>query len=147
MWKNHRIIFDDEQEKIIKSLNFEEYYGKTLQVLIVKGSVYHGLRIYLSDTLRGVSHLGYGKPPTITACLLLEKVLTDKRLQGFRYIVPTHDEVSDTSGTLCNLCIQNDAGASNIGIYYDEPIPGNFANKDDAYVFTALHNTPLSALR
>lgn len=141
MRKKYRVIFGDEEEEIIHGLNFEEYYGKTLQVLVVKGAVFQGLYMFICDTLRGAELLGYGKPPIILGCLLFEKALEDKRFHDFRFIVPVSDEVPDSVNVPCLLCIANEDQIS-LEVYYDEPIAGLYANAEDAYAFTSIPMCP-----
>lgn len=137
MREKYNAVFKKEEEQIVLILPFEEYYGKNLDVLIVKGHIYKGLDMYLTSTLRGVKPIGYGVPPALLSCYLLEEAMFDERLKPYRFIVTMHKWEEDSLGNKCLLCIEkNRNNRHNLGIYYDEPIPGNYANEKDAYAFS-----------
>lgn len=144
MRRTHRVIIFDEEEDIIRNINFEEYFEKTLQVLVINGAVFQGLLIAPTETKKGAEMLGYGAPPVIIACLLLEQAFADERLHNFRFIVPIHEEVLDSVSTPCLLCVSNIESPTlqALQLHNDEPVVGMYADEENAYAFTAVPACP-----
>lgn len=137
MKSKYKVEFEEEVESVIRTLDFESAFGKIIRVAVIKGEIFEGMKKYPIDTLEFASELGYGIPNPILGCLIFERAMEEDSLLLFNYLIAVTPQLLDEDGADVYLAFKR-GRSKELVLFFDEPIPGLYANKYDGYAFSKI---------